>query len=113
MKTMKNLYGEYTQNQIAQTKKALRKTIFLLLLCVDPETADQYKSVDVNKSFKGLQLKINGFNELLLYQPEIVSTMSLLQSAMIEYNKPDFDFKTYRKLILDAGAEINKLREED
>lgn len=110
---MKNLYGEFTQEQISQTKKSLRGSIFFLLLCVDPKTSWEYKDVNVNKCFNGLLLKMGGMNELLLCQPELVTTMSLLQAALIEFNNPEFDFGKYRKLILDAGAEINKLREED
>ncbi len=108
---MKHLYGEFTQNQIAQTKKSLRGSIFFLLLCVDCKTSHEYKDVDVNKCFKGLLLKIGGMNQLLMNQPELVTVMSLLQAAMNEYNDPEFDFKTYRKLILDAGAEVDKLKE--
>lgn len=108
---MKHLYGEFTQNQIIQTKKSLRGSIFFLLLCVDSKTANEYKEIDVNKCFEGLLLKLGGMNQLLMYQPEIVTVMSLLQAAMIEYNSPEFNFKIYRKLILDAGAEINKLKE--
>ena len=44
-------------------------------------------------------------------QPELVTVLSLLQAAMTEYNNPEFDFQTYRKLILDAGAEVEKLKE--
>ena len=110
---MKHLYGEFSENQIAQTKKSLRGSIFFLLLCVDPKTSWEYKDVDVNQCFNGLLLKIGGLNELLLKQPEIVTTMSFLQAALMEYNSPDFNFVIYRKLILDAGAEIDKLREED
>ena len=108
---MKHLYGEFTQNQIAQAKKSLRGSIFFLLLCVDKKTAHEYEDVNVNKSFNGLLLKIGGMNQLLMNQPELVTVMSLLQAAMIEYNSPDFNFKTYRKLILDAGSEVNKLKE--
>ena len=108
---MKHLYGEFTQNQITQTKKSLRGSIFFLLLCVDNKTAHEYKEVDVNKCFKGLLLKLGGLNELLMNQPELVIVMSLLQAAMNEYNNPEFEFKTYRKLILDAGAEVEKLKE--
>lgn len=110
---MKHLYGEFSENQIAQTKKSLRGSIFFLLLCVDPKTSWEYEDVDVNKCFNGLLLKIGGLNELLLKQPEVVTTMSLLQAALMEFNGPDFNFTIYRKLILDAGAEIQKLREED
>lgn len=108
---MKHLYGEFTRDQIAQTKKSLRGSIFFLLLCVDIKTAHEYQDVDVNKCFTGLLLKLGGLNDLLMNQPELVTVMSLLQAAMIEYNNPDFRFRTYRKLILDAGAEVDKLKE--
>lgn len=112
---MQHLYGEFTQNQIAQIKKSLRGSIFFLLLCVDPVTSLEYKDVNVNECFKGLLLKIGGLNTLLMSQPELVTVMSLLQAAMMEYNNPEFNpktnFKTYRKLILDAGAEVEKLKE--
>lgn len=110
---IKHLYGEFSENQIAQTKKSLRGSIFFLLLCVDPKTSWEYPDVDVNKSFTGLLYKMGGMNELLLEQPEIVTTMSLLQAALMEYKKPNFNFSVYRKLILDAGAEIDRLLREE
>lgn len=108
---MKHLYGEFTREQIVQTKKSLRSSIFFLLLCVDKNTASEYKNVDVNKSFNGLLLKIGGMNDLFMNPPELVTVLSLLQSAMNEYNNPKFNFQTYRKLILDAGAEVDRLGE--
>ncbi len=105
----KHLYGNFSEKQIEQTKKSLRGSIFFLLLCVDKQTAYEYQDVDINDCFKGLLLKMGGMNELLLEPPELVTTMSLLQAALIEFNSPNFDFKTYRKLILDAGAEIMKI----
>lgn len=108
---MKHLYGEFTQNQIAKTKKSLRGSIFFLLLCVDNNTAHEYEEIDINECFNGLLLKLGGMNELLMNPPELVTVMSLLQAALIEYNSPEFNFKTYRKLILDAGAEVDKLKE--
>lgn len=109
---MKNLYGNYTIAQIQQIKNNLRKNIFFFLLYVDPKTAGQYKNVDVTKSIEGLLYKLGGLNELLLCQPELVDVMSLLQAALIEYNNPQFHFQIYRKLVLDAGATIMKLKEE-
>ena len=108
---MKHLYGEFTKDQIVQAKKSLRGSIFFLLLCVDRKTALEYEGIDVNKSFNGLLLKIGGMNDLLMNPPELVTVLSLLQAAMTEYNNPEFDFKTYRKLILDAGAEVDRLGE--
>lgn len=112
---MKNLYGEFNKEQMFQVKKSIRGSIFFLLLCVDPNTAHEYEDVNINECFKGLLLKLGGMNELLKNPLEIVNTMSLLQAALMEINKDEseFDYHTYRKLILDAGAEIAKLREED
>lgn len=111
---MKHLYGDFTTNQIVQTKQSLRKSIFFLLLCVDPQTANEYdkEDIDINKCFNGLLLKLGGMNEVLMNQPELVTVISLLQAALMEYNSPYFDFKVYRKLILDAGSEVLKLKEE-
>lgn len=108
---MKHLYGEFTKEQIVQAKKSLRSSIFFLLLYVDEKTAWEYGNVDVNKSFKNLLLKIGGMNDLFMQPPELVTVLSLLQSAMNEYNSSEFNFKTYRKLILDAGAEVDRLGE--
>lgn len=112
---MKHLYGEFTQNQIKETKASLRKSIFFLLVCVDKRTSreiiEECGEIDVNKNFEGLLLRLGGLNQLLMNQPEIVTVMSLLQAAMSEYNNSKFNFKTYRKLILDAGSEIDKLKE--
>lgn len=110
---VKHLYGEFTDNQIKDTKKFMRGSIFFLLLCVDPDTSESYEDVDVNKAFDNLLHKINGLNELLLYQKNIVDIMSLLKEAQVIYNSADFDFQVYRKLILDAGAEVLKLKEVD
>ena len=110
---VKHLYGEFTDHQITDTKKSIRGSLFFLLLCVVPDTSETYKDVNVNKAFDNLFYKIDGLNELLLYQKNIVDIMSLLKEAQLIYNSPDFDFQVYRKLILDAGAEVLKLKEVD
>lgn len=107
---MKTKYGKYSSAQIASIKRSVQKSIFFLLLYVDPETRDNYPNIDVNEAFRSLQLWLNGLNSILLEPPELVRTMSYLESAMQIYNG-DFDFMRYRKLILDAGAEIMKIKE--
>ena len=104
-------YGIFSENQIASTKKYIRKQIFFLLLYVDPKTKHEYENINVNTAFSNILYKIGGLNELLQSPPELVSVMSLLESARIEYNNPDFCFSVYRKLILDAGAEVMKIKE--
>lgn len=104
-------YGEFSSAQISSTKLSLRKSIFFLLLYVDPETKSSYQDVDVENAFYSLQLRLNGLNSILLEPPELVTVMSLIESALQEYKKPKLNFRVFRKLILDAGSEIMKIRE--
>lgn len=109
---VKTKYGSYSSNQIASVKHSIQKAIFFLLLYVDPNTRDQYPNVDVDKAFQSLQLRINGLNSILLEPPELVDTMSYLETARQLYNG-EFDYQLYRKLILDAGAQIMRVKEVD
>ena len=102
-------YGSYSDEQLSATKQYIRKQIFYLLLYVDPETKHEYPNVNVNKAFKGLQYKLGGLNSILFEPPSLVTVMSLLEAALLEYQKDEFDFLAYRKLVLDAGNEIKKL----
>lgn len=109
-------YGEFTNNQISETKYFIRKKIFFLLLCVDPETCENYKDVNVFDAFNSILHEIGGLNSVLLYPTELVRVISLLEAAQIELSRDDFDTEdfrhsAYRKLILDAGSEIMKIEE--
>ena len=106
---MNGKYGYYSPNQISSIITGIRKSIFFLLLCVDPQTRDEYPDVDVKKAFRNLQYKLNGLNGILLEPPELVETMSLLEAALQELECEYFDWQKYRKLILDAGAQIMKV----
>ena len=104
-------YGEFTDNQIRQTKVYMRKQIFFLLLIVDPQTKDNYPNVDVDEAFSSLLRKFGGLNDILLCPPELVRVVSILEAALKEYHSEDFAYARYRKLILDAGAEVLKIEE--
>lgn len=106
-------YGTFTNNQIALTKAEIRKQIFFLLLCADPKTKDEYEYVNLNEAFNGLLYKLGGLNSILGEPQELVDVISLLEEALIIYNKPTFNFKIYRKLILNAGALTNNIKEVD
>ena len=110
---MKTKYGSYSSQQIHLTKLSLQKSIFFLLLYCDPNEEGRYSGINVVDAFNCLQYKLNGLNSILLEQPELVKTMSLLESALMEYQSECFDFMKYRKLILDAGSEIMRLKEGD
>ena len=109
---MRIRYGELPNYQIQEFKKSLRSAIFFVLLCVDPNTAAEHSDIDVNQLFDNLLLKIGGYNALMNYPKEIIEVMSLLEAARLEYNKEQFNFAVCRKLILDAGAEVNRIKED-
>ena len=102
-------YGSYSDNQLSATKQYIRKQIFYLLLYVDPETKVEYPNVDVKKAFQGLQYKLGGLNSILFEPPSLITVMSLLEAALLEYQKESFNFNVYRKLVLDAGNEVKKI----
>lgn len=110
---MKYKYGELDGNQIKLHKESLRKSIFWLILYVDPKTKSQFTHVNVEQYFDSLMLQINGLNKLFYEPQEIITLLSLLEAALIEYKKDAFSFKTYRKLILDAGSVVTKIKECD
>ena len=106
-------YGSYSSTQIQAIKLSIRKAIFFLLLYVDPATKEKYPDIDVADAFRSIQFRLNGLNRILLDPPELVETMSLLESALEEYESECFEWSKYRKLVLDAGSEIMRLKEGD
>lgn len=109
---MKHLYGSFSPDQIAQTKKALHNSIHWLLIYKDPNNAAMFNELDVDHCFHSIILRISGMNELLGEQPVLVSLLSVLQAAKTENLNPNFDFSIYRKLILDAHSLIDKIKED-
>lgn len=107
---MDTIYGHFDDQQFEDYKKKLHKDLFWLLLYKDPETKDKFKNVDFDKYFINLMLRIDGLNEILSYPVEIITIMSLLQAAWDKSrNGNDFDYQSYRKLILDAHHEVDKI----
>ena len=90
------------QFQIHEEKERLKKSIFILL----PYREAQYELLD--KYFESLLFRINGLNELFSNQAEIITLMSLLESA-----RHESDFAIYRKAILDATALVDSIKECD
>ena len=106
-------YGDFADMQISEIKEILRKRIFFLLLVAeDLEAKEKFPEVDLVQANTTLLWRISGLNELLGQPTELVTVLSLLEEAKNTI-KPDFDFGKYRKLILDAGAEIMKIKSAD
>lgn len=101
---------KFSEEQVETEKKLLRKKIFYLLLIVDPETASDYPETNVETAFNDLFTDLDGLNEMFDYPIQIINIVKKLTKAFKEYQSPDFKFKRYRKLILDAGSEVQKIR---
>lgn len=110
---MKYKYGTFTPEQLEKTKEKMRKKIFFLLLIVDPTTSEDYENVDVKEAFQNVLSTFGGLNDLLGYPQEFVTIMSQLNAAFIEYKQSNFHWNKYRKLILDAGNSVLKIKEVD
>jgi len=101
----------FSDNQINESIDLLRKKIFFLLVIGDPKTKEEYKDIDVVSAFENVLNLIDGYNELLNYPRELVDVASYLTDAKNEYLNNSFNFKRYRKLILDSGNLILKIKE--
>lgn len=108
---MNHKYGYFDNDQFESFKTKLHKEMYWLLLYKDPKTCNQYSYVDFNKYYDGLMRRINGLSSLLSYPVEIVGILSNLEAAFLETKKEKFDFKIYRKLVLDAHALVDKIKE--
>ncbi len=105
-------YGEFTDKQIDEIKEILRHRIFFLLLVAEDEAKNnkvEYPHIDLMKANTSLLWRISGLNELLGNPIELVTVLSLLEEAKNTIKGDNFNFKKYRKLILDAGEEIMKI----
>ena len=103
---MIHLYGTFSPSQIKEQKKSLHNSIHWLLI----QKEENYEYLDAY--FDSLLLRIGGLNDILFEPPELVTLLSLLQAARIESCSENFEFKRYRKLILDAHSLIDKIKEE-
>ena len=104
-------YGSFTESQMQLTKRSIRKQIFFLLLCVDPETKGNYTHINVEEAFKGLLYKLDGLSSILGEPQELVEVISLLEEALIIYSSPSFRFRDYKRLVLGAGSLIESIKE--
>lgn len=109
---MEYLYGEFSREQFEKQRKSLHDAMFWLLLYKDPTTCEQYKDVDFSYYFDSLMGRIGGLNELLRRPPELITLLSYLEAAYLESQKTPFNYKLYRKFVLDAHGELDKIWKE-
>ena len=108
---IRHKYGEFTVEQMEEYKKKLHKQIHWLLLYKDP-AIEQKPQINFYEYFFWLMKKISGLNCLLCTPPELVELLATLEAAKGETKKDKFNFRIYRKLILDAHGLVDRVYEE-
>ena len=103
---MRHLYGNFSAKQIHQQKENLHNSIHWLLLY------KEQKYPHLSNYIKSLMLRISGLNRLLNEPAELVTLLSILQAINDMNDSPNCDFKTYRKLVLDAHSITDMIKEE-
>ena len=100
---MKYKYGNYKDSQFQKYSQKIHARIHWLLIYAEK------KDPILNQYFELLQLELDGLNELLNYPVQIVQIQNLIESARLEYTDPQFSYKKYRQLILDAHTVVDLL----
>lgn len=104
---MKYKYGEYSETQVHNYKQRLHNLVHWLLIYKENnnDVLDSY--------FENVQDKLNGYNELVGHPDVMVQIMTLVETARLENQKENCNFKRYRSHILDIHSLIDKLPESD
>lgn len=108
-----HIYGTFSSEQFNDYKKQLHNKLFWLLLYQDPNTKEDYPLVNIQEYFTSLLLELDGLNQLLSCPKELVSIMSILEEAKSQCMSEEFNFKVYRKLILDAHQLVDTILESE
>lgn len=106
---MQTKYGDLSDKQIKDAFHSLHSSVFWLMLYKDPKTSDEYTHVNSERSLQNLIVRLYGLNSLLLEPVEMVHLLSILEAARLELVSETYTWKSYRKLLLDAHASIDKL----
>ena len=113
MGTINHKYGSFDVTQFNKYKERMRKKIFWLIIYTDSDTNEPYKDVDVKSYHRHIMEQISGLSSLLFHSSKIVDILCALETALSILEKEEFDFQSYRKLVLDAGAMMDRLKVGD
>lgn len=109
---IKTLYGGLSDEQFIKWIDQLHRKIFWLLIYKDPCNGDKYIHVDYEKYFESVMDNLAGMNKLISGSEVMLELMTMLEASHIETQKTDYDFRRFRKYILDSEALVDKLKEE-
>lgn len=96
-------YGTVPTVQWNDHLYSLSKAVFLPL----PFKEDGVENVD--EYISSLILQLFGFNEMLGENKDVLTVIELLEGAKIELSREEFNYKLYRKAILDAYNLIKRI----
>ena len=106
-------YGEFKETQVDYYQEKLRKKIFWLILYTDAKTKDEFTNINVIKFHENLLMEISSYNELLYFPKDFVEVINSLETALNILKSENFNFRKYRKLVLDAGALLERMKVGD
>lgn len=111
---MKHLYGEFSEEQINETVVSMHNDIHKLLLFKDRNITEQIfnSEEDFVNYFTNLLFRFGGLNELLGEPPKMVEFMSTLQGAYSDIINNAFQYKRFRRAILDCHGYLKEMFEE-
>ena len=101
---MKYKYGEFSNEQLGEIVNDLHKKIHRLLYLKENNSSNLYECVT------DLIYVVAGLNSLFYNSKEFVDLLIILENLKLELNNSNFDFKRYRKFVLDAHGLVDKLR---
>lgn len=104
-------YCSFPETQLTQTAKSMHNDVHRLLLYKDDKIKEKlFCSDDDFKSyFTNILYRFGGLNTLLGCPVKMIALLSTLQAAYNVVDSDEFDFATYRKLILDAHGYIDQV----
>lgn len=102
-------YGNFTKNQVFNYVKKIHSMIHWMLIYKDPCFGEKYSHVSFDIYFDSVMSQISGFGYLIGNPPVIVNILSTLESAYLESKKETYDYKKFRKLILDAQTLVDRI----
>lgn len=91
-------YGYAPDEQVHSNESDVVKQIYRLLL------AKEKRSTQLDYMFTTLLFRLQGLNKVLMEPPELITVLSLLESARNEHR-----FHLYRKAILDSCNIMSEL----
>lgn len=112
---MEYKYGSLTSDNLIDIAEYMRKQIYFLLLITDPNTQNHYTNINVDDAFENVLTNFGGVCSAFFHPRILVNIIGSLESALIDYHATVYTPETFksskcRKLILDAGNEVLRLK---